>query len=365
MTPCVTLVTGFPALRAAHIVRALLREARSDIVALVHPERLEEAQSLLEKWDLPQGRVSLVEGDAAAIDFGLDGANYVALASSIEVVHAAYSVTDVPVTEELAFAVNVGAARELVELSRVAKSLRQIALYSSVFVSGQRVGRVEEQELVAGQSFHGPVEQTLAIAERMLNKSGAPHIVLRAGHLLGDSEQGVVEHLAGPYWLIAFIASAVGEAALPLPPGAEALLALTPVDYLARFGAFAVNAAKPGATLHVIDPSQPSLRQFLELVAERCGRKLETGFNPSAFTRLFLGNPALRALPQQVRGIFEVLTSAAEYAMQGANELVAQGAPACPTLASYLDRLLEHVRQRNESGSLYSERRLSAPFLVS
>ncbi|HET9931933.1 MAG TPA: SDR family oxidoreductase [Polyangiaceae bacterium] len=359
----VLLVTGFPALRARHIVRALLtRDAAVRVVVLVARERADEARAVLSREALAE-RVSLVEGDPTAIDFGLGGARYLELARQVRIVHAAYSITDAA-PERIAEAVNVGQARELVELVRVAPELRAIVLYSSVFVSGQRSGIVKEAELEAGQGVRGPVERTLATAEKMLRDSHVPRIVLRAGHLLGDTAEGEVEHLTGPYWLLAFIASASKDAPLPVLPGADAPLCITPVDYLARFGAFAGERAAPGSTFHVIDPARLTLRQFLAEVAERSGRRLEPGFHPSSLTRLLAGNPALKGLPQQVRSLLEVLTGSAEYASDGALDLVNHGAPECPPFASYLDRLFDHVRARLERGDLFSSRRQSPAFLV-
>ncbi|MFZ5894246.1 MAG: SDR family oxidoreductase [Myxococcota bacterium] len=358
------LVTGFPSLRARHIVRALLaRPEPGEVIVLVPRERVDEARELLAREEL-SARVTLVEADPTAIDFGLSGPRYLELAHRVQVVHAAYSITDTPAPERLAEAVNIGQTRELIEFARAASSLRALVLYSSVFVSGQRTGVVSEAELEAGQSFRGPVERTLATAERMLRDSHVPRIVLRAGHLLGDSQRGVVEHLSGPYWLIAFIASAPADAALPVLPGADAPLCVTPVDHLARFGVFAGERAAAGSTFHVIDPTRLGLRQFLAEVAERCGRRLEPGFHPSSLTRLLAGNPALKALPQHVRGVLEVLTSGAEYASDGATDLVSHGAPECPPFATYLDRLLDHVRERIERGELFTTRRQTPAFLV-
>jgi len=358
------LVTGFPALRARRVVRALLeRSQHTQIAVLVQRERADEAREQLAS-ERQGARVSLIEGDPAAIDFGLSGQRYLELARAVRVVHAAYSITDAAAPERIAEAVNLGQARELIEFARVAPELRALVSYSSAFVSGQRTGVVSEAELEAGQSFRSPVERTLAIAERMLRDSRVPRIVLRSGHLLGDSERGAVEHLSGPYWLVAFIASASKDAPLPVLPGADAPLCITPVDYLARFGAFAGERAAPGSTFHVIDPNKLSLREFLGLVAERCGRRLEPGFHPSSLTRLFAGNPALKSLPQHVRSVLEVLTSGAEYSSDGAADLVSHGAPECPPFASYLDQLLEHVRERGARGELFSARRQSAPFLI-
>src|SRR6187399_2498021 len=99
------LVTGFPALRARHVVRALLERSQpAQIIVLVQRERADEAREQLAS-EPRAARVSLIEGDPAAIDFGLSGPRYLELARAVRVVHAAYSITDAAAPERIAEAV--------------------------------------------------------------------------------------------------------------------------------------------------------------------------------------------------------------------------------------------------------------------
>jgi hypothetical protein len=402
------LLTGFPALRARYILDALLRaQADLSVVALVHEERFEEAEQRLGALDPACARrVSLCCGDAAAMDFGLPGAEYLALADRVDVVHAAYSVTEPSASGEHCRRVNVGAARELVELGRARSKPLPIVWYSSVFVSGGRKGLVLESELEAGQSFRNQAERTLAIAERMLRKSQLPVVVLRAGHLVGATSTGEVDDLAGPYPVLLLLANAPEERPLPLPPGADAPLPLTPVDYLAAFGVFVGQSARSAAavqepvgqsarsaaavqepvgqsarsaaaaqqpvarvrtsvrTVHVLGEDRVTLRRFLELAAERAGRRIDPGLNATALTRVLIGNPVAKLLPQNARGILDVLTTAAEYDQKHLRELVQSGAPPAPPLQSYLGPLVEYVQARIQNGTLVAERPSRAPWLI-
>jgi hypothetical protein len=161
----VLLVTGFPGLRARALVRqALGVDAELRPLLLVHPERLERAMGVLSS--LPGGeRARLVGGDPAAIDFGLGRTDYARLAEEVRVVHHVYQVIDLAAPGEVAEAVNVGGAREMIELCRVAKKLERVVHYSSVFVSGDRTGIVLERDLHSHQSFRSPVAASLALAE--------------------------------------------------------------------------------------------------------------------------------------------------------------------------------------------------------
>jgi hypothetical protein len=291
----------------------------------------------------------------------------------VDVVHAAYSITDPAASGEQCLRVNVGAAREVVELGRARATPPRVVWYSSVFVSGGRKGPVLESELEAGQSFRNQAERTLAIAERMLRKSPLPVAVLRAGHLVGATSTGEVADFAGPYPLLLLLASAPEDRPLPLPPGAEAPLPLTPVDYLAAFGAFVGrtpvgetlrSTAAWGRTLHVLGEDRVTLRRFLELAAERAGRRIDPGLNPTALTRVLIGNPVAKLLPQNARGILDVLTTAAEYDQKHVRDLVESGAPPAPPLQSYLGALVDYVRARIQDGTLVVERPARAPWLI-
>lgn len=365
MSGAATLLTGFPAQRAHHVLRELVKaDAARAVVVLVDPQRAEEARAALASPDFAAARVEMELADPAALDFGLSGKRYLELTQSVDVVHAAYSVTDATADERLAERVNIGAARELCEFARASRNLARIVLYSSVFVAGQRSGTIAEDELEASQNFRSGVERSLAIAERMLLIHHVPRVVLRAGHLLSQGEPGSADFASAPHLLLTFVANAPPDVALPTLPRADAALPITPLQYLAQFGVFAARNAARDATFHVIDPEQLSLGQFYELAVRSCGRLLETGFNPSALTRVLLGNPALRLVPQNLRRILEALTSSARYSTEGAVAAVRSGGPACPALASYIERLIEQVRNPERHEAFFSARSPHAAFLV-
>ncbi|MFO7180011.1 MAG: SDR family oxidoreductase [Pseudomonadota bacterium] len=366
MTRRSILVIGFPAARARHVLAELVRsEPEAELWALVHPERAEEARLRARDLGLSDPeRLRIVEGDPAALDFGLSGKAYLELCDGIDVVHAAYSVQDPDTSEELAETVNVGAARELVELARASRRLEKIVFYSSVFVSGDRTGRVREHELEAGQGFRNAAERTQAIAERMLRRSGAKVIVLRAGHLLGGPTPGSTSRIVGPHLLMVLLVNAPLDTPFPLPPGAETRLPLTPLDFLARIGVHAAAEIPPGRTIHVVDPDAVTVRRFLELVAERSGHRLDTGFSLGAIPRALIGNPAARLLQSSLRGLFEVLSTSAEYDTEGIVEIATRGGPRCPSLSEYLDRWIESARVQIQPSALDVSRYEHAPFLV-
>lgn len=360
------LVTGVPAPRARFLVSAISeREPEVCIVGLVHPERYREAEAFLASLDSDQARrVTLCPGDPAAMDFGLSGQEYLSLANRVDQIHAAYSVVDADTSAEECERVNLGSAREVIEFGQASPRRPGVIFYSSVFVSGNRSGRILEGELEAGQSFRSAAERTLAIAERMLRRSMLRLTVLRAGHLLGDAQVSDVELLSGLIPFLALLANAPPDSVFPLPPGTEVHLPLTPADRLATLGALVGSREIFGKTVHVVDHDGLTLRQFLELCAEGFGRALSPGIHPSAWTRALLKNPARRLLPRNARGILELVTSSARYDTQELSALTEQaGLPRRP-LESYIELLVEKVRARIEAGTLLGVRRPLAPWLI-
>ena len=351
------LITGFPGLRARALSAALLagdRDAR--VTLLVHPKRRADAEAALFGL-LAAERVTILIGDAAAIDLGLAGAAYRELAESVRVIHHAYQVVDLDASAEVARNLNVAGVREMIELAKAAKRLERLVHHSSVFVSGNRSGLVLETELARGQEFRSPVEESLALAEQMLARHATlPVTIVRAPWVVGDSLTGEVDRLDGVYPLLVFLAGAQRGVALPLPPRPTATLYTVPVDYLAR--AARALAANPGAlhkTVQLVDPAAPSVRRFVEIVAERFGLQLESGRNPAAFGRALVKNPGIGLLARKLRQVSELLGSDATYDNRQALELLSESRVECPPLEAYLDVMLEHVERR------VAERRLDDP----
>jgi nucleoside-diphosphate-sugar epimerase len=342
------LVTGFPGFRArAVLAEALARAPEEHPLLLVHPRRRADAETAL--GALAGGeRARIVDGDPAAIDFGLAREDYFELASRVTEVQHVYQVLDLAAPAAAAESANVGGVRELIEFARVGRRITRVVHHSSVFVSGDRHGIVAETELAAGQTFRSPVARTLALAEAMLRRqAGLPLTIARAAHVIGDSLTGKVDRLDGPYPLLVLLASAPRGTALPVPPRADAPLHVTPVDYLARAAlALAESPAALGKTVHLVDPRPLSVRRLLELSGEHFGVPLEGGIHPRAFGRALLGNPGLGLLAQNLRGLSELIANPVSYDDRVALELLAPAKVSCPPLEAYLDVLLSHVAER-------------------
>jgi len=349
--PNALLITGFPGLRA----RALLRAALSADPAvrptlLVHRARRREATAALSEIEGSE-RARVVEGDPAAIDFGLGRAEYAELLSAVRRVHHVYQVVDLGAPGDAAEAVNVAGAREIIEFARAAAGLERVVHHSSVFVSGDRTGVVLEKDLHARQTFRSPVAASLALAEAMLRRHPeVPLTVVRAAQVVGDTRSGSVDRLDGVYPLLMFLANAPSDVPLPLPQRLETRLHLVPVDFVAQ-AAFHLGGLPEtlGESLHLVDPEPMTTRRFLELAAERFGKRLEPGFSAGALGALF-GNPGVGLLAQKLRAVGDLVTRDVTYDAAVAVERLRGSSIACPPLETYLDVLLGHVESRIREG---------------
>src|SRR5262249_36488156 len=154
-------------------------------------------------------RVLVLEGDVAAIDMGLSGAEYMDLARRVTLVHHTAHVAYAGVDRETAERVNVGGTREVLELARAAGGAARVVHYATRFVSGDRRGVVRESELDCGQHFRTVIEETRARAEKLVERyaTRVPITTVRPSTIVGDTETGAYDRLEGPYPLIAQLLS--------------------------------------------------------------------------------------------------------------------------------------------------------------
>lgn len=254
-----TLVIGWPGRVAARVIEALLN--RGEVVLALVPAGTRTA---------PASGATCFEAELSSIDFGLDGATYLELARSAErIVHA---VEPTPSSGRLDRSPLVRAAGELSELARAGAGTRGVTMVSSLFVFGDAQGPVRESELGVGQTFLSPLEEALALAERVVRAGlgGVPLSVVRAAPLSGDA----LGRELFPTSPLARLAEKVRLAGAPLeldfrgqPVRFETVDRL--VEVVLR------TWQQPAArTLHLVDAEPLTDRQLVTWLAERLGRTL-------------------------------------------------------------------------------------------
>lgn len=347
----VVLLTGFPSLLARKTMSALLAEPRKTLVhAIVRAKFIADARRALDRLPAAEReRVNVLEGDAAAMDMGLSGSEYRALAAEVDVIHHCAAVSYPGVERAHAEQVNVGGAAEALELASACRRLECLVHHSTASVSGDRSGVVLEDDLDAGQHFHNAVEETRARAERMMRRAmpRLPICVVRPTILVGDSVTGEVDRLDGPYLLILLMLTSPSDFAVPLPGRGDVRLNLVPVDYAARAAVrLGRDPRAAGRTFHIADPSPLTARRVFELVARAGGRPTPRGFIPANLTKALLRTPGIERFVRSPRAFLEMLGTNTTYSTKNTDELLAGTGERCPPLEAYVDAIVTHVRGR-------------------
>jgi thioester reductase-like protein len=347
----VVVLTGFPSLLARKTCVALLAEEKKRLVHLVvRAKFMADAERALAALPSAQReRVNVLEGDAAAMDLGLSGPEFRALAAEVDTIHHCAAVSYPGVDRKTAEHVNVGGAAEILELASACRSLRCLVHHSTASVSGDRSGLVLEEELDAGQSFHNVVEETRARAERMMRRamSKLPICVLRPTIVIGDSKTGEVDRLDGPYLLILLMLTSPADFAMPLPGRGDASLNLVPVDYVARAACIIGSDSRAiGKTFHLADPAPLPARRVFELVARAGGVRTPRGFIPANLTKALLRTPGIERFLRSPRAFLDTLGTNVTFSTKNTDALLEGTDVRCPPFETYVDAIVAHARGR-------------------
>jgi nucleoside-diphosphate-sugar epimerase len=358
----VVLVTGYPGYRARALVDLLgATEPNAALWLVVPPAELEAAARALATTSIPSARLRLIPGEPCAIDLGLSRQTYAELCAKVDRWFALYQTTDARASRELAFRVNVGGAREVVELSKAAENLAHVTFLSSAIVFGDHQGQASEEALGLGQGFHSSAAESLAIAEALLQRklSEVPVSIVRTPQVLGARGDAGNSRASGLHRLLALVAAAPGDS-LPLPPGAGRSVQALPADFVAQ-ALYAVSAwGTRGHAYHFADPEPPALGEVIAQAGARFGKRLEPG--AGALGRLLLNSPGFWLSQQSARALSEWAEGPA-LATRGGDRLLERAGLRAPSLLAYLDSVLHETERLAQEGRLDSSRGLT-PFEV-
>jgi thioester reductase-like protein len=341
------LVTGFPKLLARRMAQTILAHTPdSQVALLVQEKHAEEAQAFAAA--LAGGRARVLVGDVSSMHLGLSTSEYKELAQGCtDIVHAA-EWSHLGADRLLLERVNIEGTRAALELAQDCRKLRRLTHVSTVFVSGDRVGVVAEDELSAGQSFRNGYEQTKFEAELLVRRAMGqlPCTVLRPSIVVGDSKTGEIDRFAGPYAIAILLVTSPISVPLPLPGDGVAPLNVVPVDFVASASAAIHRDPRAvGRTFHIVDPNPSSSRRVYELVAQREGKKLPRLSLGYKLTDALLKLPGLERLTREQRMAIAYVNHLSFFSSRNTLEILDGTGVHCPPIESYLDNLIQYVRE--------------------
>jgi dephospho-CoA kinase len=342
----VALITGFPAFTAKRMIAKLLAaEPETKLYVLARDKFAPEADALLERLGAGD-RAEVLVGDVCDMDLGLSSAEYRGLSRELTWVHHLAGIYFMGVDDETMRRVNVGGTRTVLELARDAARLERLVHWSTATVSGNRNGTVYEEDLDAGQKFHNGYERTKYESEKMVRAAmrQLPITVLRPSIIVGDSRDGEIDRLDGPYYLMVLIATNASGLRLPILGRGDSPLHLVPIDYVID-AAWQVmhSAGAAGKTFHLVDPNPMSARAVFEGVADHAKTEKPRGSIPGPLARAVLRTPGLSRLGRGPLSFLDLLDHTVHYDQTNTMQALAGSKLVCPPLADYLPMLVQHV----------------------
>ncbi|MCZ4125223.1 non-ribosomal peptide synthetase [Streptomyces sp. H39-S7] len=277
------LLTGATGFIGAHLLDALLRSGRRQVVCLIRADTPAQARRRLEealrgyglRLDAADPRITVLPGDLARPGLGLDAATRSAVERGTgEVFHAGAGVHHLTGDRPLAGAYVQGTQ----ELLRLAAAARVRAFHHistlSVFAPGARPRRIDERTPLAGErhSFGRGYAATKWAAELLVAQAaerGAPIRVHRIGRA-GGSTDGAAAHLGDMFSRVLQTSAALG--CYPVHP--RLAFPIVPVDVMARALVALADTPLPAGTVHhLTHPQDADLGDFLAGYDRRNGTR--------------------------------------------------------------------------------------------
>jgi len=334
------LITGFPKLLARRM--SLRLHAGGAQVSLLVDGKDERAAR-----EFARGAMDVLIGDPSAMHLGLSTSEYRELTAAVtDVFHVAEQSALSSAREEMR-RVNLTGTQAMLELALDCRSLRRFTHVSTVFVSGDRVGVVAEDELACGQAFRNAYEESKFEAELLVRRAMGqiPATVLRPSIVVGDTKTGEIDRFEGPYALAILLVTSPLQVPVPLPGDGVAPLNAVPIDYVVdASAAIHKDARGVGRTFHIVDPNPSSSRRVYELIAQRSGKKLPRVSLGYKLTDALLKLPGLERLTREQRAAIAYVNHLSFYSSRHTLEVLEGTGIRCPPIESYLDNLIEYVR---------------------
>ena len=299
------LITGATGFLGSYITRGLF-ESGFHLKLLVRktaPSQAEErffeictpfgiAESV---FNFSRNPVEIIEGDISKSYFGLNTADYLKLAETVdEVFHCAAATKFDNNMSDIHTQTNI-VGTDLIALFCMTRKLKRLHHISTAYVAGKRRDTVLENELERGQLFNNNYERSKYEAERNLSlfvkRHQIPCTIYRPSIITGDATTGYTKNYDNIYvfgkglsrlknhkiqniYRDKRLINVSRPTSLRIPGDKYGTINLIPVDYAARsIIAISRRTESINNTFHIVNPSPPTLGELAEWM------KLETGIH--------------------------------------------------------------------------------------
>ncbi|PTX64537.1 thioester reductase-like protein [Melghirimyces profundicolus] len=338
------MMTGYPGFISGRLYRGLKeKDPSARFTFLVHPSQMKKARQMLDMEE----KVKLVEGDITQEDLGMESGVMASLQETVTHFFHLAAIYDLAVPKEAAEKVNVTGTDRVNQFVRSIPGLKRYLYFSTAYVSGERTGRVTEEELDQGQRFKNHYESTKFEAEKRVRAlDGVPLTIIRPGVVVGDSRTGETAKFDGPYFVMRFL-DGMGPLPIPYIGHGRNPFNIVPVDYIVNATVYLAHAGKDG-TFHLTDPSPYTAREVYRMISEELlGRKPMFTLPARLADGLMSIKPVRRYYDVEKEAI-AYMTNQSDYDSSHAQAVLAEGGIRCPDFASYLPNLVSYYKKHRE-----------------
>ena len=351
-------LTGFPGFLGSDLLRRLLRDrpaARAHCLVLPRHEGLARARLRNGPLSAASDRVLLHAGDVTRRDLGLEPAVRAEMASDVDEIFHLAAVYDLEVEAGTATRVNRDGTEHVLALAGECGGLRRFHHMSTCYVSGRRSGRVREEELDEGQSFHNAYERSKMEAEALVRarmEEGLRATIYRPSIVVGDSDTGRTQKYDGPYHVLGWMLRQPRWAAVvPVPPGADdCTVNQVPRDFVTRAVTYLSRSQEAaGETVHLADPAPPTVRELVRGLAGAAGRRVvPVPVPPSLLRRALEWIPGLSRFTGIPPALVDYFDHPARYSTDRARALLSGSGIEPPRFGDYVGPMVDFVRENPE-----------------
>jgi thioester reductase-like protein len=344
-------ITGFPGFIANRLLERLARKD-CDFILLVQPSlvsrALEEIERLTKLSGRSAGDFQIVEGDIREPRLALSDVDLELVQTETTRVFHLAAVYDLAVPQQIAFRVNAGGTRNVVDLARSIANLRQFHHVSTCYVAGKREGVIRETELRHTAGYRNFYEESKYLAELEVEsaKQDLPVTIHRPSVVCGDSQTGETGKYDGVYYLIHYLLKWPGGLSLLNIGNHVVSLNLVPVNFVVdAMAALAFDERAIGKTLQLADPSPLTTNQLFNAITKSIDGHRSRITAPAKWVRFFLmlpPSPRITGLPHNAVPYFFVKQI---YDTTQAQQLLAPHNITCPQFESYVDRIVDYARR--------------------
>jgi thioester reductase-like protein len=341
----VVLLTGGTGFLGKHLLTRLATRPNTTIYALCRKGSVAKLKSLLDNSSQFNASVKTVLGDITLPNLGIGPDILEKLRqSSVEIFHCA-AAYDLAVHRNEATRVNTEGTKNVLDLAVSLPSLRCFHHVSTIIVSGDRVGRIYENELDKGQGFKNYYEFSKFHAEKEVIRYSdrIPATIYRPAIIIGDSRDGSAEKFDGVYFGMRLMMRGLP---MLIPGNGDVPLHLVPVDFVAEaISAIADFDDAIGKTFHLCDPNPESVNEITRKSKEFLQARSPILHIPVPVMRMIASLPGFSAFTKIPSQLIPYMHYETNYDMTNSLEILESAGIECPSISTYLEKNVDFFRK--------------------